>query len=99
MESLIAKHSGRTLCRGAAPSRRSKRLFGQASTCAFPACDMSLVFVDRGKTTVIAEIAHIRSEWRMARAPRSASVRSVEASLGGQTGSGRGSGIGSMVGL
>ncbi len=41
-----------------------KMLFAEASACAYPGCDESLVFYDRGKTTVVAEIAHIRSEKR-----------------------------------
>lgn len=39
-----------------------KTLFAEARACAFPGCDESLIFHDRGKTTVVAEIAHIRSE-------------------------------------
>lgn len=39
-----------------------KLLFGQASQCAYPSCDTSLIYEDRGQTTVVAEIAHIRSE-------------------------------------
>jgi hypothetical protein len=39
-----------------------KTLFGQASTCAYPGCEEALIFEDRGATTVVAEIAHIRSE-------------------------------------
>ncbi|OLT11750.1 hypothetical protein BJF78_26135 [Pseudonocardia sp. CNS-139] len=39
-----------------------KALFAEASGCAYPACEEALVFHDRGKATVVAEIAHIRSE-------------------------------------
>lgn len=39
-----------------------KLLFGQASACAYPGCDTSLIYEDRGQRTVVAEIAHIRSE-------------------------------------
>ena len=39
-----------------------KTRFGEASTCAYPGCNEPLVFRDRGRTTVVAEIAHIRSE-------------------------------------
>lgn len=39
-----------------------KLLFGRASACAYPSCDTSLIYEDRGQTTVVAEIAHIRSE-------------------------------------
>ncbi|SDO56755.1 hypothetical protein SAMN04515671_1356 [Nakamurella panacisegetis] len=39
-----------------------KTLFGQASKCAWPGCGESLILTDRGAETVIAEIAHIRSE-------------------------------------
>jgi hypothetical protein len=39
-----------------------KTLFGEARACAFPGCDEGLIFRDRGVATVIAEIAHIRSE-------------------------------------
>lgn len=39
-----------------------KLLFGQARECAFPGCQAPLIFTDRGKRTVVAEIAHIRSE-------------------------------------
>lgn len=39
-----------------------KTLFGEASACAYPDCSEPLIFSDRGKKTVIAEIAHIRSE-------------------------------------
>ncbi|USX55629.1 HNH endonuclease [Lentzea sp. HUAS12] len=45
-----------------------KLLFGAARRCAFPGCDVALVFEDRGLLTVVAEIAHIRSE--KARGPR-----------------------------
>ncbi len=38
-----------------------KALFAQAQACAFPKCGAPLVFEDRGLTTVVAEIAHIRS--------------------------------------
>lgn len=39
-----------------------KTLFAEADSCAYPHCDEPLVFRDRGRTTVVAEIAHIRSE-------------------------------------
>ncbi len=39
-----------------------KTLFGQAQRCAWPGCQQSLIFVDKGVSTVVAEIAHIRSE-------------------------------------
>ena len=39
-----------------------KTLFGEARACAYPGCDEPLIFRDRGRTTVVAEIAHIRSE-------------------------------------
>lgn len=39
-----------------------KTLFGEASACAYPGCGESLIFNDRGKATVVAQIAHIRSE-------------------------------------
>jgi hypothetical protein len=39
-----------------------KTLFAQASSCAYPRCNEPLVFEDRGVTTVVAQIAHIRSE-------------------------------------
>ncbi|MCW2904672.1 MAG: hypothetical protein JWO67_6937 [Streptosporangiaceae bacterium] len=39
-----------------------KTLFGEASTCAHPECDEPLIFTERGRTTAVAEIAHIRSE-------------------------------------
>lgn len=41
-----------------------KTLFGRAHTCAFPGCGAPLIFTDptRGGDTVVAEIAHIRSE-------------------------------------
>lgn len=39
-----------------------KTLFGQARTCAWPDCEQPLIFEDRRATTVVAEIAHIRSE-------------------------------------
>lgn len=39
-----------------------KLLFGQAEQCAFPGCRTPLVYEDRGRKTVVAEIAHIRSE-------------------------------------
>ncbi len=39
-----------------------KILFGEASACAYPGCVEPLVFHDRGQSTVVAEIAHIRSE-------------------------------------
>jgi hypothetical protein len=41
-----------------------KTLFAEASRCAHPDCDEPLVFRERGATTVIADIAHIRSEKR-----------------------------------
>lgn len=39
-----------------------KALFGEASACAFPDCGAPLVFRDRGQITIVAQIAHIRSE-------------------------------------
>jgi len=39
-----------------------KTLFAEASACAYPGCEEPLIFRDRGKATVVAEIAHIRSE-------------------------------------
>lgn len=39
-----------------------KTLFGEARACAFPGCDEGLIFRDRGVASIIAEIAHIRSE-------------------------------------
>jgi hypothetical protein len=39
-----------------------KTLFGEASRCAYPDCTEPLIFRDRGASTVVAEIAHIRSE-------------------------------------
>ncbi|MFF8657539.1 hypothetical protein [Streptomyces huasconensis] len=39
-----------------------KLLFGSASHCAYPECTEPLVFKDRGRLTVVAQIAHIRSE-------------------------------------
>jgi hypothetical protein len=41
-----------------------KTLFGEASSCAYPGCDERLIFRARGAVTVVAEIAHIRSEKR-----------------------------------
>ncbi len=38
-----------------------KTLFGEASKCAYPDCDEPLIFHDREATTVVAQIAHIRS--------------------------------------
>jgi hypothetical protein len=37
-------------------------LFGRATWCAYPGCDQRLIFDDRGMLTVVAQIAHIRSE-------------------------------------
>lgn len=39
-----------------------KLLFGSASRCAYPECPEPLVFKDRGRLTVVAQVAHIRSE-------------------------------------
>jgi len=39
-----------------------KTLFAEASACAYPSCGEPLIFHDRGKATVVADIAHIRSE-------------------------------------
>ncbi|MFE2711936.1 HNH endonuclease signature motif containing protein [Streptomyces mirabilis] len=39
-----------------------KLLFGSASRCAYPECAEPLVFKDRGRLTVVAQVAHIRSE-------------------------------------
>jgi hypothetical protein len=45
-----------------------KTLFGQALHCAYPGCAEPLIFEDRDAKTVVAEIAHIRSE--MTNGPR-----------------------------
>jgi hypothetical protein len=42
-----------------------KTLFAEAIAFAYPGCSTGLVFRDRGRTTVIAQIAHIRSESRL----------------------------------
>lgn len=42
-----------------------KTLFAEANACAYPGCTTALTFRDRGRTTVIAQIAHIRSESRL----------------------------------
>jgi len=39
-----------------------KTLFGQAQQCAYPNCSEPLIFEDKGVSTVVAQIAHIRSE-------------------------------------
>lgn len=39
-----------------------KQLFAEALTCAHPECNEPLVFQERGRATVVADIAHIRSE-------------------------------------
>ncbi|OLT18746.1 hypothetical protein BJF80_14205 [Serinicoccus sp. CUA-874] len=39
-----------------------KLLFGQARQCGYPGCRTPLIYEDRGRKTVVAEIAHIRSE-------------------------------------
>ena len=39
-----------------------KLLFGSASHCAYPQCTDPLIFKDRGRLTVVAQVAHIRSE-------------------------------------
>lgn len=39
-----------------------KTLFAEARDCGFPHCPTPLVFKDRGAVTVVADIAHIRSE-------------------------------------
>jgi hypothetical protein len=39
-----------------------KILFGRATWCAYPRCHRRLIFEDRGNLTVVAQIAHIRSE-------------------------------------
>lgn len=39
-----------------------KTLFGQAQRCAYPNCSEPLIFEDKGVSTVVAQIAHIRSE-------------------------------------
>jgi hypothetical protein len=39
-----------------------KTLFGQAQRCAYPGCLELLIFKDKGVSTVVAQIAHIRSE-------------------------------------
>ena len=45
-----------------------KLLFGSASTCAYPGCTGELVLRDRGRLTVVVDVAHIRS--RSERGPR-----------------------------
>jgi hypothetical protein len=42
-----------------------KTLFAEANACAYPDCSTALIFRDRGRTTVVAQIAHIRSESRL----------------------------------
>jgi hypothetical protein len=39
-----------------------KTLFAEANKCAYPGCTEPLIFHDRGRTTAVAEVAHIRSE-------------------------------------
>lgn len=39
-----------------------KQLFAEADACAHPECDEPLIFHERGFSTVVADIAHIRSE-------------------------------------
>lgn len=39
-----------------------KTLFALAKECAYPSCSAPLVLTDRGAATVVAQIAHIRSE-------------------------------------
>lgn len=39
-----------------------KTLFGEARCCAYPGCNEPLIFRDRGRSTPVADIAHIRSE-------------------------------------
>jgi len=39
-----------------------KTLFGRAQRCAYPSCLEPLIFEDKGVSTVVAQIAHIRSE-------------------------------------
>lgn len=39
-----------------------KTLFGQAQSCAYPGCNEPLIFEDKDVSTVVAQIAHIRSE-------------------------------------
>ena len=41
--------------------RTIKILFGRATHCGYPGCTVALVFEDRGRLSVVAEIAHIRS--------------------------------------
>ncbi|WP_432855263.1 hypothetical protein ACQPXB_21955 [Amycolatopsis sp. CA-161197] len=43
-------------------SRTIKLLFARARRCAFPGCTEGLVLEDRDRLTVVAQIAHIRSE-------------------------------------
>jgi hypothetical protein len=43
-------------------SKTVKLLFGRARRCAYPGCSEGLILEHRGQLTVIAEIAHIRSE-------------------------------------
>jgi hypothetical protein len=43
-------------------SKTIKLLFGRARRCAYPGCSEGLILEHRGQLTVIAEIAHIRSE-------------------------------------
>jgi hypothetical protein len=50
------------------PMPTIKTLFGQALHCAYPGCAEPLIFEDRDAKTVVAEIAHIRSE--MTNGPR-----------------------------
>jgi len=42
--------------------RTIKLLFGRATSCAYPDCSQPLIFENRGRLTVGAQIAHIRSE-------------------------------------
>ncbi|MCX2950196.1 HNH endonuclease signature motif containing protein [Lentzea sp. NEAU-D7] len=42
--------------------RTLKILFGRANRCAYPGCGQQLIFEDRGRVSVVAQIAHIRSE-------------------------------------
>src|SRR5947207_8527912 len=38
-----------------------KMLFFEAADCAYPGCGSPLVVAERGRTTVVSQIAHIRS--------------------------------------
>jgi hypothetical protein len=59
---MVAGSGGRKGMARSYTQQTIKLLFGQASSCAFRGCDTTLVFTDRNQRTVVAEIAHIRSE-------------------------------------